>query len=54
MQTPPNLGGYVSNYVPTEMDQHLDFIEFRENGELLLGTSSLNRRSAHSILYLYK
>jgi hypothetical protein len=28
------------------MDQHLDFIEFRENGELLLGTSSLNRRLA--------
>jgi hypothetical protein len=37
-------GGYVSNYTPTEMDQHLDFLEFRENGELLLGTSALNRR----------
>ncbi len=42
-------GGYVSNYTPTEMDQHLDFLEFRENGELLLGTSSLNRRSVPSL-----
>jgi hypothetical protein len=31
------------------MDQHLDFLEFRENGELLLGTSALNRRSVPSL-----
>jgi hypothetical protein len=38
------MAAYVSNYVPREMDQHLDFLEFRQNGELLLGSSSLNRR----------
>jgi hypothetical protein len=31
------------------MDQHLDFLEFRENGELLLGTSALNRRLVPSL-----
>jgi hypothetical protein len=30
------------------MDKHLDFLEFIENGELLLGTSTLNRRSVPS------
>jgi hypothetical protein len=33
------------------MDQHLDFLEFRENGELLLGTSALNRRSVPSLSF---
>lgn len=45
VESPPDsTAGYVSNYVPREMDQHLDFLAFRDNGELLLGSSSLNRR----------
>lgn len=34
-----------SNYVPDEMDQYIDLIQFSDKGELFLATSSLNKRS---------
>lgn len=35
----------VSNYTPTQVDQYIDLLEFGPNGDLFLGTSSLNKRS---------
>jgi len=44
----------LSNYVPSMMEKHLQFIDFNSGGDLFLGTSSLTTRLWTGSLWYYK
>jgi len=43
-----------SNYVPARMDKHIDFIDFNQTGQLVIGASCLTERYWTGSLWQYK
>lgn len=43
-----------SNYVPAQMDRHIDFIDFTPSGEMAVGASNLSGRYWTGSLWLYR
>jgi len=43
-----------SNYVPTQLEKHLQFIDFNANGDFVVGSSSLHTRYWTGSLWYYK
>jgi len=48
-----HLTTVLSNYVPSHVEKHLQFLDFNSLGELFLGTSSLNTRFWTGALWYY-
>jgi len=48
-----NLTTVLSNYVPSHLEKHLQFLDFNSRGDMLLGTSSLNTRFWTGSLWYY-
>ena len=43
----------LSNYVPSQLERHLQFLDFNSRGDMFLGTSSLNTRFWTGSLWYY-
>ena len=48
-----HLTTVLSNYVPSHVEKHMQFLDFNSLGELFLGTSSLNTRFWTGALWYY-
>jgi len=43
-----------SNYVPAQMEKHIEFLDFNSNGDLIVGASSLTTRFWSGSVWYYK
>jgi len=49
-----SLTAVHSNYVPAQMEKHLEFLDFNSTGDLIVGASSLTTRYWSGSLWYYK
>jgi len=49
-----SLTAVHSNYVPAQMEKHLEFLDFNSSGDLIVGASSLTTRYWSGSLWYYK